>query len=566
METYLMYPLHQNLKSEITYSSLVSQSKMYSTHRLKPNKSTVETMYETKQSSNPNTTKPTMVEPKKGNLFQTAFSSLTNLLVDQLVKVPASLINNLSNVNNTLSVTIVPNEGIISHEFFKSLTSNKDNFNDSVYIQRKQDKEPPIDFVDAIRLNNKVHFPKDEFLRITNQDSKFPVLDDFDLCLDTEPMFLYEKPFDNKEIITNQTLEKEKSESNKGTVKDKVISKDEIIFQDKPISPEDMQISDSSLKESTEEKSPSTTNLFFNMLKRVVNGVTEHFRPISPGSEGCINVYQTTKTRRKPNCVSSGRGRGRGKSQLRRNGVSQTRHRKERCKHAICSDIQDDFDTWEEFEAYTIPLSCLGENEELENMAEVKGPSYSLSFELIDIIPTKTNKERKNVGVKTESFSMQVKYVPECSLDEREANCTIDKTACRTRLISEVSVDSEDSYIVFDTGCDSDFDDFNSSDEEDASESETESESESEPDDTPAHKVRFNLNPTIHKMVKWDFAYRAARLGPWETMARDRERFRGRINHVGRVIEPVLATDFRTKIWNERFATDESSQRHLSAQ
>lgn len=492
METYLMYPLHLNSKSEITYSPLVSQSKMYSTHRLKPTKSTLETMYETKQSSNLNATKPTMMEPKKGNLFQTAFSSLTNLLVDQLVKVPASLINNFSNVNNTLSVTIVPNEGIISQEFFKTLTSKKDNFNDNVYIQSKQNKEPPIDFVDAIRLKNKVHIPKDEFLRITNHDSKFPVLDDFDLCLDTEPMFLYEKPFDNKEIITNQTLEKEESESNKSTFKDKVISKDEIISEDKLISPDDMQIPNSSLKESTEEKSPSTTNLFSNMWKKVVNGVTDHFRPISPVSEGCIKIYQTTKTRRKPNCVSSGRGRGRGKSQLRRNGVSQTRHRKERCKHGICSDIQDDFDTWEEFEAYTIPLSCLGESEDLENMVEVKGPSYSLSFELIDIKPKKTNKERKNIHVKSESFSMQVKYVPECSLEERQANCTIDKTACRPRLISEVSVDSEDSYIVFDTGCVSDFDDFNNfncSDEEDTSETESETESESETDDTPAHKV-----------------------------------------------------------------------------
>lgn len=59
-------------------------------------------------------------------------------------------------------------------------------------------------------------------------------------------------------------------------------------------------------------------------------------------------------------------------------------------------------------------------------------------------------------------------------------------------------------------------------------------------------------------MVKWDFAYRAARLGPWEEMARDRERFKDRIYSIGRILEPVLSSHVRNKIWNERFATKES--------
>ena len=486
METSPRYPLHLNSKSQTIYTPLVSQSKTYSAHHLDPTKSTLETMYATKESSNPNAD---MTEPKKGNIFQNAFNSLTNVLVDQLVKAPATLINNFSNVNNTLSVTIVPNEGIISHAFFKTLTSNENNLSDNIYTQSKHKKEPLMDF-DAIRSNSKVHIPKDEFLRIAN-DSKFPVLDDFDLCLETESMFLYEKPFDNNEIITNEILEKKKSESNKSSVKDKGISKDEITSEDKLISPENMQIPNSSFKESTEEKSLSTTNLLSNMLKKVVNTVTDHFRPLSSGSEGCAKRYQTSKTRRKPNFVSRGRGRGRGKSQLRRNGVSQTTHRKERCNHDIGSDIQDDLDSWVKFDPYTVPSAWVGENKDLKDTMEDEDPSCSLSFEFIDITPETTNKE------KTENFSMQDKYVPECPLEEREANCTIDKTICRPRLISETSVDSEDSFIVFDTEFESNVEDFNCSEEDDTSgsetesASETESESESETDDeyTPTHKV-----------------------------------------------------------------------------
>lgn len=58
-------------------------------------------------------------------------------------------------------------------------------------------------------------------------------------------------------------------------------------------------------------------------------------------------------------------------------------------------------------------------------------------------------------------------------------------------------------------------------------------------------------------MVQWDYAYRAARKGPWEEMARDRERFRSRINCIERVLNPILTTQHRTYIWQERFALTE---------
>lgn len=65
------------------------------------------------------------------------------------------------------------------------------------------------------------------------------------------------------------------------------------------------------------------------------------------------------------------------------------------------------------------------------------------------------------------------------------------------------------------------------------------------------------MNPVIHIMVHWDYAYRAARRGPWEEMARDRERFRGRINFIERILSPILTVQHRTHIWHERFTLTE---------
>lgn len=66
-------------------------------------------------------------------------------------------------------------------------------------------------------------------------------------------------------------------------------------------------------------------------------------------------------------------------------------------------------------------------------------------------------------------------------------------------------------------------------------------------------QVRFNDIPIVHHMIKWNYAYRAARKGPWEQMARNRERFRRRINHIASVLNPILTCQHRTRIWHERF-------------
>ncbi|KAL8176812.1 UNVERIFIED_CONTAM: hypothetical protein K2H54_038933 [Gekko kuhli] len=64
-------------------------------------------------------------------------------------------------------------------------------------------------------------------------------------------------------------------------------------------------------------------------------------------------------------------------------------------------------------------------------------------------------------------------------------------------------------------------------------------------------KVRFSPEVTVHTLVVWDYASRAARRGPWEEMARDRCRFQRRIAEVGAILEPCLGTEHRVKTWRK---------------
>lgn len=52
--------------------------------------------------------------------------------------------------------------------------------------------------------------------------------------------------------------------------------------------------------------------------------------------------------------------------------------------------------------------------------------------------------------------------------------------------------------------------------------------------------VCFNDKVEINYMVCWEFAYRKARVGIWEQMARDRVRFKRRIEALSHILNPVL--------------------------
>ncbi|KAG5261343.1 hypothetical protein AALO_G00302920 [Alosa alosa] len=63
-------------------------------------------------------------------------------------------------------------------------------------------------------------------------------------------------------------------------------------------------------------------------------------------------------------------------------------------------------------------------------------------------------------------------------------------------------------------------------------------------------KVRFSDELTVRPLVAWAFASKAARNGScWMEMARDRDRFRRRVEDAGKVISPCLSHDHRRLVW-----------------
>lgn len=66
-------------------------------------------------------------------------------------------------------------------------------------------------------------------------------------------------------------------------------------------------------------------------------------------------------------------------------------------------------------------------------------------------------------------------------------------------------------------------------------------------------KVSFAVNPEVKKMFIWTFAHKNSRKKYWEYLAIDRERFRRRIMETEVVIAPILAKEFRNKMYYSRF-------------
>nr|XP_022920455.1 uncharacterized protein LOC111428939 [Onthophagus taurus] len=155
-------------------------------------------------------------------------------------------------------------------------------------------------------------------------------------------------------------------------------------------------------------------------------------------------------------------------------------------------------------------------------------------------------------GVPSSPICIAVSKTP----NEITISITPENFARKTRLNSDCA--SEDSFIIFECDSNSDYDDTTEEDDDDSDE-ELCSDEESDVDEVdfvkkvPFKKVRFCEKPLIHPMIKWDYAYRAARKGPWEQHMRDRCRFENRVSKLAEVISPVLNATHRTNVYNERF-------------
>jgi len=141
----------------------------------------------------------------------------------------------------------------------------------------------------------------------------------------------------------------------------------------------------------------------------------------------------------------------------------------------------------------------------------------------------------------------------------------------RNRFISECSADSEDSFIVFEY-CEGDTnsfvgDDSESSDDESVCSSPENEECSSSACDSASSHCKFNNNKQekkvrfaegkelakVHEMVAWDFAYRSARRGQWEMLARDSARFKARIKNTEALLAPILHPQHRATVYQQRF-------------
>ncbi|XP_078050301.1 protein phosphatase 1 regulatory subunit 15 [Augochlora pura] len=515
-----------------------------------------------------------MSSPKQGNMFNSVFNALY-VIWDRVTKAPASF---MAGINYPLSITVVHNEGIIPHEFFKDLTTKRDGLEtDNVYIHNTSMKES------LNIMQNSHHIILEDqnlkfncsYINISNKSIEKSVEKELIvkensnhlLSIETSNKENMQGLFDhiyldstekmnnvhNYEYTNDMSIpyKKQSSECTESSVNDKIITDDEPF----------LSTTGTDFKIKQEMKQTTVCNVLTNVWQKVYGNMADRFnRTDSLQIDTTMKRSLSPKQRRKHNTIAKGRGRGRARSQLRRSGVSQTWHRKERTKHDLAADIQNDFKNWQEEDCYNLDDDVV---DGLDTSITVDSRE---AFTLADIEPKlQKQKSHKTYDHEIPKLSVRMRCIPEY-INFYEENYVEDeyhwhRTTFRPRLVSESSVDSEDSCcIVFETEseipCRSDIEDT------DDSTTDQTSDDDEDKDQTlnlkkpvsPVQKVKFNLNPIVHVMVQWDYAYRAARKGPWEEMARDRARFKGRINCIGRVLNPILSTQHRLRIWQERFA------------
>lgn len=245
----------------------------------------------------------------------------------------------------------------------------------------------------------------------------------------------------------------------------------------------------------------------------------------------------------------------------------------------------------------TGPMLCEEDNCVSSIVNLLKTENFSPDLEISD-----KNCPMIKVGL---NFSL----LPRENKSEKEHSSKMEDVNERCRYLSECSVDSDDSFVVFDAGGYNETESADSLVNDDCNESDSGEEEEEEEDDSvwtddsfpsdeddecvlaeencelitkkiedanarwceqsvdpkpkivnkAKKKVRFaegKLLTCFHPMIAWDFALRSARIGPWETLARDTVRFQNRISRTAAVLDPILQPSHRERIYKERFMSD----------
>ena len=491
-----------------------------------PAKTTMEKMYSMNDTLNG---QRNMQSAKKENMFDSVRNVL-NVLWGQFSKVHASFMGG----NYPLSVTVVNNS--ISHDFLKNLSSKRESLSiDNVYIHNGEIKESlnksVVENIDTNIFNEKLWINRifentkdnlkfsyehidsknkdieksDEKKLDINKDVKYNTTDCNCLISVQNSSIANEEEF---EYIYSDTNTKEMDVKENCYIFEETYSKDisntEQLFNcnnsmsDKTVNMENSLLTHSTNTLSTETIQQSTfPNLFSNIFQKII-GVTEFSKTDFNKSNMPAKASFSSKQRRKLTTVAKGRGRGRAKSQLRRSGVSQTRHRKERIKHDITVDIESDLKSWQEFEEYDTTENkesedlCLGEDvvDAVQYIIEERMSPVTYTF--ADIEPKiQKPKMRRNVNYDISKFSARIFECPkqtDTSNYDFVENRYNSQNTFRPRLISESSIDSEDSYcIVFETDSEITF----KSDVEDSGESDINEMSESDINEISEDEITY---------------------------------------------------------------------------
>ncbi|XP_020297096.1 uncharacterized protein LOC109861729 [Pseudomyrmex gracilis] len=282
------------------------------------------------------------------------------------------------------------------------------------------------------------------------------------------------------------------------------------------------------------------TNIFSDMCQKSWNNLSNQSNCRKETVDSEI-PRKRSKQRRK--VIAIGRGRGRARSQLRRSGVSQTRHRRKHRNHefAIKNDhVDQEFSNSDDYDVNVVPLiqatnSVTSDSSSIStiiSMKQTQRQKKKISSDMLEKLDSSIDSE--------DSFCIVFTSKPEEDLDETD-NTYQKKSLSQNKETLKNSIVFEDNICIAYAP--------------ELNENENDQNDEYDKSETQKKKVRFDPTPVVHIMVKWNYAYRAARKGPWEEMARDNERFKGRINSIGAVLNPILTSKHRSEIWQERFAS-----------
>lgn len=427
------------------------------------------------------------VEGQKDNVFQ----SIRNFLTSFGESFLRMSVLSLSKRNNTLSVTIVNDEGKINTEIIKCLLDKEKVLNiNTAYafnIQREEPSTTTEKLYDAL-----LGYNKNEDITKTNNESINVVQNlrsniNFNIiCKNSSEIIFQSRPHVHTTEMSNDMTDnscktetdlqkyidsdKDTSNNTKNVIRNYVYNE-----EGTSVDTESYHIVrdlDIPLHFINSAKEISMSTRVSDMCRKIWNNVTDRFSSKMEStcyedSVKCLN----SKQQKRDNSVVMHRDCDRGKSLSKRSRGMRSKHQKERTKHDLAMDIQDDYETWQEVQVHhTVQNDSLLDNSSLDDseyefldipelMKQVNNPeiskfSHNISMEQ----KPKTNKIMNQENLK---YSTRVRYIPEHSMERNyykdcnnRTGCDLQNNQFRPRLISESSSDSsEDSYcITFESG------------------------------------------------------------------------------------------------------------------